>query len=302
MASTTLLKDEHQRNFAKLLEAASKSHSRYNVFTDFVQCAAITISNTVDAAHREEREKEYERIMRDYGAEEHECFQGMFAEVVAGLEKNMNQDFMGSLFMGLELGDQYKGQFFTPYSVSLMMARVTADTDRLKQEISEKGWIAVSDPTCGAGGLLAAFANVCTDCGINYQERVLFVAQDIDYTAACMCYVQLSLLGCPGYVVIANTLTNPATALDRRYLIPTPTQNIWYTPLYFLPEWHYRRTVARMDIALNAANAKAESVDRPKQSRFKLPTNEKAKQKRMEPKKPGKPEKPEETEHQLSFF
>lgn len=227
MASATLLKDEHQRQFSKLLETASKSHSRYNVFTDFIQCAAITISNTVDHEHAAEREKEYERITKDYGKDELECFQGMFSTIVCGLESNMNQDFMGSLFMGLDLGDQYKGQFFTPYNVSLMMARVGADMDSLKAEIDRKGWIAVSDPTCGAGGMLSAFAHACTEAGINYQERVLFVAQDIDYTAACMCYVQLSLLGCPGYVVIGDTLTSPATALDRRYLIPTPTQNIW---------------------------------------------------------------------------
>ena len=61
----------------------------------------------------------------------------------------------------------------------------------------KQGWISVSDPACGAGALLIAFANECRRQHINYQTSVLFVAQDIDFLAGCMCYIQLSLLGCP---------------------------------------------------------------------------------------------------------
>ena len=41
---------------------------------------------------------------------------------------------------------------------------------------------------------------------INYQQNAYFVAQDIDPLVAKMCYIQLSLLGCPGVVIIGNTL------------------------------------------------------------------------------------------------
>ena len=257
------MSDVHQRQFVKLFDAASQRNNRWSVFSDFVHISAIAISNTVDHAHAEEREKEYARITKSYNRKEMDCLRHMFAEIVEGLEANPNQDFMGDLFMNLELGNECRGQFFTPYCVSSMMARMISDIDALKQKIENKGWVSVSDPACGAGGMLAAFANVCMSCNVNYQRSVLFVGQDVDYTAACMCYIQLSLLGCPGYVVIANTLSNPATSLDKRMLIPTPTQNVWYTPTYFLTEWHYRRQFALLDMMFNADTASKEAPTKP---------------------------------------
>ena len=245
----------HQRLFIKLFDAASQRNNRWTVFSDFVQLSAIDISNGVDLEHAAERKKEGVRIAAKYNPKEMDCLRKMFTEVVEGLEENPDQDFMGDLFMNLELGNEYRGQFFTPYCVSSMMARMISDVDALKRKIAKKGWVSVSDPACGAGGMLAAFANVCKSCDVNYQRSVLFVAQDVDYTAACMCYIQMSLLGCPGYVVVANTLTNPATAIDKRMLIPTPTQNVWYTPLYFLPEWDWRRKFALLDLMFNASVA-----------------------------------------------
>lgn len=44
----------------------------------------------------------------------------------------------------------------------------------------------MSDPACGAGALLLAFANECKRNHINYQTSVFFVAQDIDFLAGCM--------------------------------------------------------------------------------------------------------------------
>ena len=259
------LGDAHQKQFVKLFDAASQRNNRWTVFSDFVHVAAIAISNTVDHDHAAEREKAYARIMKSYNQKETECFQHMFAEIVKGLEANPDQDFMGNLFMNLELGNEGRGQFFTPYCVSSMMARMISGMDALKSKIETKGWVSVSDPACGAGGMLAAFANVCMMCDVNYQRSVLFVAQDVDFTAACMCYVQLSLLGCPGYVVIANTLSNPATALDKRMLIPTPTQNIWYTPTYFLTEWHWRRKFALLDMMFSAdAITESAPIETPK--------------------------------------
>jgi type I restriction-modification system DNA methylase subunit len=33
-------------------------------------------------------------------------------------------DFLGAIFMELELGDNFRGQYFTPYSVQCLMARL----------------------------------------------------------------------------------------------------------------------------------------------------------------------------------
>lgn len=243
------LRAESQRNIIKLLNALEGRYSRWQLWQDFITMSAISISNVVDMAHREEREKMYMAIASKYSSSEMKVFPEMLAEVVNGMEENPDQDFLGELFMGLDLGNEWQGQFFTPYNVCRMMAAMTYGKD-LKVKIERQGWISVNDPACGAGALLIAFANECRRPGndVNFQSSVLFVAQDIDFLAGCMCYIQLSLMGCPGYVVIGDSLSKPSTSIDSRGLIPMDDGNVWYTPFYFRHEWHWRRIAAHMDI------------------------------------------------------
>lgn len=60
-----------------------------------------------------------------------------------------------------------------------------------------------------------------------------------------MCYVQLSLLGCPGYVVVGDSICNPVTG---PMLFPQRRegQEIWYTPMFFSDVWVGRRRVEIM--------------------------------------------------------
>ena len=57
--------------------------------------------------------------------------------------------------------------------------------------------------------MIIAAAKVLKDRGINYQKCMRVVAQDLDWKAVYMCYVQLSLLGINAVVVQGNTLTDP---------------------------------------------------------------------------------------------
>lgn len=50
----------------------------------------------------------------------------MLGLITMVLEENPEQDFLGSMFMRLELGNHWKGQFFTPYSVCKVMAEMNA--------------------------------------------------------------------------------------------------------------------------------------------------------------------------------
>lgn len=43
------------------------------------------------------------------------------------LERNPDQDFLGKMFMQLELGNHWKGQFFTSYNVCHLMAEMNMD-------------------------------------------------------------------------------------------------------------------------------------------------------------------------------
>lgn len=233
------LKSTHQTEFVKIFNSLCGRYGRWEIWQDFITLAAIAISNTVDQSQAAEREKTYMTIAGKYKPEEMLKFSQMLQEVVIGMDFNPDQDFLGELYMALDLGNDHAGQFFTPYDVCRMMAEITGAD--LQARIERDGWISVNDCACGAGALLVAFANACTRQEINYQTSVLFTAQDIDYIVGLMCYLQLSLMGCAGYVVIGDTLLHPSTALDRRGLIPRPDQNIWYTPFYFRDIWHYRR-------------------------------------------------------------
>lgn len=112
--------------------------------------------------------------------------------------------------------------------------------DDLKEKIILEGYVSVNDPCCGAGCMLIAFANVCKDVWkVNYQEDVLFVGQDIDPVVAKMCYIQISLLGCPGYIVVGDSLSEPLGGTDTNPIVKDGN-NIWYTPLWFIGLWEFR--------------------------------------------------------------
>lgn len=259
---TRPVRNQIQKEVVRLFDRLAQRHSRWEVWADFVYLSATTLSNAVDKAHFAEREKSYLAVARKYNKEELDTIAEMLALVVMGIDENPDQDFLGELFMSLNLGNQYKGQFFTPYCVCRVMAQITG-TDNLKAKLEGKGWVSVNDCCCGAGALLVAFANECTRQGINFQTSVLFVAQDIDLTAGLMCYIQLSLLGCPGYVVIGNSLTEPSVSLDSRGLIPQDKGNVWYTPFYFRDVWHWRRVWAQMDMLFQSGNQKQSTSANP---------------------------------------
>ena len=60
------------------------------------------------------------------------------------LDRNPRQDFLGQMFMTLELGSNWHGQFFTPYNVCEAMAEVVIDH-------KEQKYVTAYDPACGAG-------------------------------------------------------------------------------------------------------------------------------------------------------
>ncbi len=247
MASITRqVRGEAQKAIAKSFEGLCGRHSRWEVWADWITMSACSISNAVDQTHREAREKIFLNAREKYAEEEMRVMAEMLGMVVSALDDNQDQDLLGEIFMTLGLGNEHNGQFFTPYNVCRAMSQLTIGD--VAAQVEAQGWISAADPACGAGALLVAFANECLRQKVNYQTSVLFVAQDIDYIVGLMCYIQLSLLGCAGYVVIGDSLAHPSTAYDRRGLIPRDEGNVWYTPMYFRDVWHWRRLWAQVDL------------------------------------------------------
>lgn len=154
------VRGESQKNIVRFIEGLSGKYSRWDIWQDFIIMSAIAIANTMGGPQVKAREEMYRSRAEKYSAKELEVFADMLLEVVAELERDPEQDFLGELFMALGLGNEWKGQFFTPYSVCRAMSAMSYAPD-MTARIEKQGWISVNDPACGAGALLVAFANEC---------------------------------------------------------------------------------------------------------------------------------------------
>ena len=260
MARATRFLKESQTEFAKAFRPLGERYSSWKVWADFVALAAIAIANRFgdpDDKRHQEREKEYLNIMKRYTSQEQEVFPTLFSMTVKALDDNPEQDYLGEMFMGLELGNHWTGQFFTPYHVCQLMAAISMED--VEAKIERQGWIGIMDCACGAGALLIAARNhfYLANPPIGYLPahlHTLFVCQDVDRTAALMCYIQLSLLGCAGYVVVGNSLTNPTVSLNGNPVLPIEKegQEIWCMPMFHDQIWVMRQAIAKMDGLIRA--------------------------------------------------
>jgi len=238
MAHCTHLRTDAQKEFYKILNSLCGSKSVWEVWHDTITMFAIAIANLFnqDGELHDEREKEYLQIIARYKKPEQSQFPKLFSLLVDTLKQDPEQDFLGNLYMLLNLNSKSKKQIFTPYDICRIMSKIQLSD--AGSQIAEKGWISIYDPACGSGSTLIAARNLMVEQKFDYKN-ILFVAQDIDRIPALMCYIQLSLLGCAGYVVVANTITNPIVGTGGSPLLisPMPDQEFWVTPLLYSDPW-----------------------------------------------------------------
>lgn len=201
----------------------------WTLWTDFIEMMAISISNAVDLRQKDEREERFKDITKKYTLEEMNIFKQMYADLIIDLEMDP-RDVLGEIFMELGLGDKWKGQFFTPHSLSRVMTRITLSKDKIQKSIDDKGFVSISEDACGGGATLIASFNHIKQLGFNPQEILLIDASDIDRKACYMTYIQLSLLG-------ANAVIRERDGLAPRTKEDTST---WYTPFYILNGWKFK--------------------------------------------------------------
>lgn len=227
-----------EKEFINVFKGLCRSRNYWEVWADVVSAIACSLSNAVDRSpeHYEKREEEYAQCIEKLGSVEAPA--KLLGTIVVALENNPEQDFMGKMYMNLNLGNHWKGQFFTPYDICKVMSGITLRT--ADRQIEEQGYISVCDPSCGAGATLIAAANTMKNSKYNFQNHVIFVGQDVDRVVAQMCYIQLSLLGCAGYICVGNTISNPMTG---HVLFPQEEngQELWYMPMFQSEVWHWRK-------------------------------------------------------------
>lgn len=226
--------ETYKKEFIKLMDKFGYKYSRWNIWNDFLYVSAVALANATTEKDTtwQEREDQYLKIINKYTKEERQLLVEMFVQVILAFEDNLEQDFLGELYHMMNLQQNQKGQFFTPYHIAEFMAELNIGKEGVEKELtqSEKGYISVMDPAVGAGALLVAFANVCRKNKINYQQKILFIAQDIDQTAALMAYIQLSVIGASAIIIVGDSLAKPGFHEDNE---------VWMTPMYALNQWRF---------------------------------------------------------------
>jgi len=212
---------DYAKETMKLLESISR-YSPLDVFRDYVALATISISNQFYRS--EEQEERYKRILSKYRKEEQGIFPKLLAFTVGALEEE-HRDFLGEIFMLSDFGSKHKEQYFTPFHISYLNAKlILGDVNKI---FEEREYIKVSEPSCGSGGKIIAADKIIKEAGYNTARKMFVQAIDIDSTATDMCYIQLSLYGIPAEVITGDTLS---LQFERRL----------FTPTYFIEGW-YRR-------------------------------------------------------------
>jgi len=211
---------DFKKEILKCINKMSGKRSPYQVFSDWIEMMAIAIQNACAMHGRvwQAREERYKQVAGMYAVEEQAGFSYMLTMLALALEDHLD-DALGDIYMRGGIGNKGTGQFFTPYHLSKLTAELAIKDQDLSRET-----ISLSEPSCGAGGMIIAAADVLRSRGIDYQKRMRVVAQDLDLKAVYACYVQLSLLGIDAIVAQGDTLAEPYTGDDY------PRDRVFLTP------------------------------------------------------------------------
>lgn len=202
---------DYKKEFMKCLESIEYGRNNYDVFQDFLSLAALSFHNVI--AKDEKVEKEYLDIIDKYKNKKE--FAELLVITALALE-HRTQDFLGDIFMSAGFGNVRGGQFFTPYHLSKMMSKMTIG-DNFKEQIEKDGYFTLSEPCCGAGGMIIAASEVMLEKGFNPQTQMRFTGIDIDLKCCQMAYIQTSLLGLRGQIYHGNTIS---MEMWKRFITP----------------------------------------------------------------------------------
>lgn len=210
-----------KKEIIRKINSMSGSRSSYDIFCDWVKLMAIAIQNQSCLMHDQiwrKRESEYIKTINSYGEKGIE-FAKMFEMLAETMETGL-ADTLGEIYMESGFGNKNTGQFFTPFHVSETCAKLSLMGEGGSRVIN------MNEPSCGGGGMIIAAAKVLKERGINYQKIMRVVAQDLDWKAVHMCYVQLSLLGIDAVVVQGNTLAEANYRLRPRECVFRTPRNV----------------------------------------------------------------------------
>jgi len=183
------MKRTELRPFGDYLLELARKYGKGQVFEDFLQIVVCCLQMG-------RAEELYFKTIRRYQSEELSLFSMAFASLVDEMTRKPLEDPFGDFFQE-HLSSAKNGQFFTPQSVSDLMAQLInvpkVDEDR-KKDTDKR----IFDPCCGSGRLLLSYAKI--------ERKRYFVAADISYTCCLMTLINMCLYSLSGEVLHMNSL------------------------------------------------------------------------------------------------
>lgn len=207
MRNPVTLKNE----FVKILKEISRYRDKRQVFNDWLEVAALTLHQLPYHSGDLPKDTAFDQIEAQYL----ESIKGYKPNTLQGMAKMLHitnfaheigaGDFLGEIAAEEEMLNEEIRQFFTPYSVCRMMAKMIVGD--VRAQVEEKGILTVSEPAVGGGALVIAVAEEITSQGIDPRSCVQFDCVDVSKPAFNMAYIQLSALGLQAMLRHGNTLS-----------------------------------------------------------------------------------------------
>lgn len=196
--STTHLVSVHKR----IDSIAAMGFHHHDIVRDWIElmfCAFIARGDPESPY-----ETEYLATLERYGRHKQAAAQE-FALMLADLMRHMLENNLEGISGIWECfcANANTGQFFTPWSLCVAMAKLH-EMDQIDfGQYSEERPCRINDPACGAGlTLMAASAEISPENLCKCE----FVGQDVDVNCCRMTALNMLFFNMPGYVVLGDTL------------------------------------------------------------------------------------------------
>nr|WP_281365695.1 N-6 DNA methylase [Rhizobium indigoferae] len=120
-----------------------------------------------------------------------------------------------------------QGQFFTPYPIYQMIARMAAGrAEDIQKVIAERGLMIAQEPAVGSGAMIIAVTEAILEAGLKDQQFLHVTAVDIDSRAVHMAHIQFSLLHIPATLIVGDSLAWGSGRSEAKH----PARGLWLLP------------------------------------------------------------------------
>lgn len=225
------------KNIVRVFESFNYQFNRQEIFRDFCEMYAVTLSAAAAGGLSEDQHAAITRLNKKYNTDDLKRFAEIEKHLLDALTGSLF-DVLGQVYMALEIHSKNLGQFFTPSAISQLMAQLVMGDIANNKELKLWGFIETMEPTVGGGGMVLQQAQVMLEAGLNPQAQLCVYACDIDITAVHMSYIHFSLAGLPAIVVHGNSLNK------------NDIRSVWKTGMFVIGKWNEKLNFRRRHEAI----------------------------------------------------